>query len=140
MHLLLAFLFVPALTLANPEMAEEGIYEDLTEDSFEALEPETLPEFRSHFSASCGGFYGGNFFFPKTHVVCMVYGRGARGYEVVYNGATMVAGRLNSYLASQKFSTGNQKVKVGASGRFDVYIVDSFGRRYFVFSGMAVHG
>ncbi|MCB0403272.1 MAG: hypothetical protein KDD51_00700, partial [Bdellovibrionales bacterium] len=81
-------------------------------------------------TASCSVKTGGNFFTPKSHVECTVYGRGAIGYEAILGGRETVHGELQPQLPTQNFAS--EKVKVGYNPTYQIYLITRNGDRILV--------
>ncbi|MCB0419122.1 MAG: hypothetical protein H6617_10685 [Bdellovibrionaceae bacterium] len=81
-------------------------------------------------TASCSVKTGGNFFTPKSHVECTVYGRGAIGYEAILGGRDTVHGELQPHLPTQNFVS--EKVKVGYNPTYQIYLITRGGERILV--------
>jgi len=89
-------------------------------------------------AATCVGKVGGNFFRPEAHVECTVIGRGAKAYEVTFNGQSGQASAQGELNGKDSFVT--QKVKVGWAYNYSVTLVTFRGERVQVVTNASAQG
>jgi len=93
--------------------------------------PVVRPPVPQPLSASCVLDVGGNWLRPQSKIECNIFGRGANAYEITVNGRTTWNGMLNSRSNRQVFETDKKRVG-GHSVSYEVFVLDTFGRRHLV--------
>lgn len=100
---------------------------------FDSLEELNRNLFDAPLTAACNIKTGGNFFKPKSHIECTVFGRGATGYEATVSGP-QGSSSVHGVLSPGQSSFFTEKVEVGYNPHFEMYLITRNGQRVLVSS------